>query len=377
MKKILLFLFGIILSFALNAQIPGNPDANGIITLGPPWVTGVAQGNGEMGAQLNYIYSYTTDNSTQLKDSLRRFNVLSPPYNADRTGVLDASTAIQAAIDDASEVSGHSYIGGTVIIPQAIYLIDNPMTLKTSVRVLVDGFAILKVDDTPPTHIWDFEDVCKFTWLEGGFYDLGKNYDVNFIQDSALNSGDHKVYMRIQNMVVDNPKTFMDLYSSGGWGWNANIFDNIVVQGYEQFIRTHTTGENYGQTFVGNTISNIQLQGNEYTISALDTLRAASYNQFVNIMCWDLVTADPDAFTVVFDTSAYRNTIIAGAFSVYGWEDLSNDKNIVIGDDMISSRYFYLVPDDQMDTITGGMYFDSDDNHFYGFNGTDWIQLDN
>jgi hypothetical protein len=25
----------------------------------------------------------------------------------------------------------------------------------------------------------------------------------------------------------------------------------------------------------------------------------------------------------------------------------------------------------------GAIYYDSDDNHFYGYNGTSWVQLDN
>lgn len=55
MKKILL-LYGIILSITLNAQVPGSPNANGIITAGPPFTaTGISTGGGEMTLQLNYI----------------------------------------------------------------------------------------------------------------------------------------------------------------------------------------------------------------------------------------------------------------------------------------------------------------------------------
>lgn len=57
MKK-LLIIFGIILSVALNAQIPGTPDANGTITAGPPYeATGISTGGGEMELQLNYLDS--------------------------------------------------------------------------------------------------------------------------------------------------------------------------------------------------------------------------------------------------------------------------------------------------------------------------------
>lgn len=56
MKKILI-LFGIILCIGLNAQ-PGTPDANGVITAGPPdWVTGMPSGGGELQLQLQYLYN--------------------------------------------------------------------------------------------------------------------------------------------------------------------------------------------------------------------------------------------------------------------------------------------------------------------------------
>ena len=55
MRKILI-LFGIILCIALNAQVPGSPDANGTITAGPPFIaTGISTGGGEMTLQLQYI----------------------------------------------------------------------------------------------------------------------------------------------------------------------------------------------------------------------------------------------------------------------------------------------------------------------------------
>ena len=54
MKK-LLILFGIILSVGLNAQIPGSPNASGVITPGAPWVTGVTSGDGELKLQFAYL----------------------------------------------------------------------------------------------------------------------------------------------------------------------------------------------------------------------------------------------------------------------------------------------------------------------------------
>jgi len=67
MKKISLFLFGIILSIGLVAQIPGNPNANGTIEAGPPFeATGITTGGGEMQLQLQYIQSSVDSMETLL-----------------------------------------------------------------------------------------------------------------------------------------------------------------------------------------------------------------------------------------------------------------------------------------------------------------------
>lgn len=36
-----------------------------------------------------------------------------------------------------------------------------------------------------------------------------------------------------------------------------------------------------------------------------------------------------------------------------------------------------LNPSDTATANEGAIYYDSDDNHFYGYNGSNWVQLDN
>lgn len=61
-------------------------------------------------------------------------DVTKAPYNADKTGVANASTAIQSAID-AMETAG----GGSVYIPAGIYKINAKLVMKMRVRVYGDG----------------------------------------------------------------------------------------------------------------------------------------------------------------------------------------------------------------------------------------------
>lgn len=95
MKKILI-LFGIILSFALNAQIPGTPDANGVITVGSPWVTGTNTGAGELQAQLAYLYSLLggTFDTVFFSTDTKMYYDTASRTNSSTTGVADVVVQI-------------------------------------------------------------------------------------------------------------------------------------------------------------------------------------------------------------------------------------------------------------------------------------------
>ncbi|WP_020617699.1 family 16 glycoside hydrolase [Paenibacillus daejeonensis] len=65
------------------------------------------------------------------------YNVTQSPYNADKTGVAMATTAIQRAIDDANQAGG-----GVVFIPAGIYKSGN-LTLKSNVTFYLAGGAVI------------------------------------------------------------------------------------------------------------------------------------------------------------------------------------------------------------------------------------------
>ncbi|MCR2807056.1 S-layer homology domain-containing protein [Paenibacillus soyae] len=71
------------------------------------------------------------DLAEQPKPATRQlFNVGAEPYNADRTGVIDASDAIGQALADA-EAAG----GGTVYMPAGVYRVEQPFTVPSGVEL--------------------------------------------------------------------------------------------------------------------------------------------------------------------------------------------------------------------------------------------------
>ena len=94
MKK-LFVLIGLILGMALYAQ-PGSPDANGAITPGSPWVTGIPSGGGEMELQLDYIYNQVLEN----KDSITAYATDFTTGELNVTGKIEQNTNFVFTPDD-------------------------------------------------------------------------------------------------------------------------------------------------------------------------------------------------------------------------------------------------------------------------------------
>lgn len=145
MKKI--FIFILLLPSLLLAQIPGNPDANGVITPGPPYeATGIV-GGGEMTLQLQYI--------DEVADSLKT-------RDASGYGFLPSATASDnvSAIQDAFDAGGiitvitpGTYdLNATVYIGSNTFLMCSPGVIfrKTGDygNVILNKGALTKVYDT-------------------------------------------------------------------------------------------------------------------------------------------------------------------------------------------------------------------------------------
>lgn len=70
------------------------------------------------------------------------YNVTDAPYSADSTGVVFAQTAIQQAIDDASNAGG-----GIVYVPYGLYSIKENLSLKSNVELYLAPGSVLKAID--------------------------------------------------------------------------------------------------------------------------------------------------------------------------------------------------------------------------------------
>ncbi|MFB5761236.1 family 16 glycoside hydrolase [Paenibacillus medicaginis] len=78
------------------------------------------------------------------------YNVTASPYNADKTGTLMASDAIQQAIDDA-----HQAGGGVVFVPAGVYKSGN-LTLKSNVTFYLAGGAVIVGTGKGEDYVIDF-----------------------------------------------------------------------------------------------------------------------------------------------------------------------------------------------------------------------------
>lgn len=69
-------------------------------------------------------------------------NVASPPYNADRTGVTDATSVLQQAIDDAGRA------GGVVYVPLGVYKVTKTLTIeRDDIDLYLAGGAVIKASE--------------------------------------------------------------------------------------------------------------------------------------------------------------------------------------------------------------------------------------
>ncbi|MDG0807993.1 glycosyl hydrolase family 28-related protein [Cohnella rhizosphaerae] len=72
-----------------------------------------------------------TDTAARPKPANRQlFDATAEPYNADRAGAIDASAAIQQALDAAGGAGG-----GTVYLPAGIYRVDSPLSVPSGVEL--------------------------------------------------------------------------------------------------------------------------------------------------------------------------------------------------------------------------------------------------
>lgn len=181
MKK-LLILFGIILSVGLNAQIPGEPNASGVIEAGPPyWVTGVTQGDGELKLQFTYLnergdstklifnYEDSTINALQYID----WSLIDGwEYMEGREGWNDVDKTLEFGLDRGSVLQiGQEFVmratnkSGSDILDGAVVRIDSAQGNRPTITLVSDTSAAAILTLGVATQDIDDDDIGYVTLL--------------------------------------------------------------------------------------------------------------------------------------------------------------------------------------------------------------------
>lgn len=96
------------------------------------------------------------------------FNVKTD-YSADSTGATKTSDAVQAAIDAASAYGQANGTQGIVYVPAGVYRVGN-LVLKSSVRLYLEGGAVLRATDNPDDYIDHWYKTSQGRWVTWFIY---------------------------------------------------------------------------------------------------------------------------------------------------------------------------------------------------------------
>lgn len=173
------------------------------------------------------------------------YNVTEAPYNADNTGTLMASNAIQRAIDDA-----HQAGGGVVFVPAGVYKSGN-LTLKSNVTFYLAGGAVIVGTGKGEDYANDFR---KDSLNRDGTYFIRTAIDSSNITIRGRGTIDGKgIEMRERKMPAPNKNegflnnllvpiatsnfTFdgLILRDSGFWSFMVVRSDNVTIKNLKGF----------------------------------------------------------------------------------------------------------------------------------------------
>ncbi|OJV44346.1 MAG: hypothetical protein BGO29_13530 [Bacteroidales bacterium 36-12] len=162
------------------------------------------------------------------------YNVTAAPYSADPSGVSFAQTAIQEAIDDASDAGG-----GIVYIPYGLYTIKENLSVKSNVELYLAPGAVLKAIDVrsqyvqnstlPPAVIIHNASNAKITGrgeIDGSGYKL-MSPPAGFTSQSVAHPRRRVVQLDYSSNIELNGIIVKD-----GSGWTVELMrsENILVQ---------------------------------------------------------------------------------------------------------------------------------------------------
>jgi hypothetical protein len=175
------------------------------------------------------------------------FNVSTSGYNADATGSILSTKAIQKAIDDAS-----AFHKGIVYVPAGIYKIGN-LNLKSNMSLYLEGGAVLRFTGRRADYVYKARkasqnrDLTWWIYTDSGAHDI-KLYGRGTLDGNGKYStevghiGNHILaIMAAQNFLFDG----LIVRDSGAWGIIPTRSKNIVFRNIKIFNR-FDMGENDG-----------------------------------------------------------------------------------------------------------------------------------
>ena len=245
-----------------------------------------------------YTNSVIAINTTQIQDTLRVFSVLSsfngipgaiPNDNlSDTAGINSAIRAARGAAVFGSDTFGDF---PTVLIPGGRYDIDGPIFPLSYVHVEAAKTAYFVV---PAGYTGNFMEFADNTFQES-FYWSGGMVTEAFSQQRLWTgikinkSTSHYVaFSTIRDLKINYAGTGIDLdLTSGGWT-NANLFDNITIEGFVNGLWIDDGGGGGSNQSRGNTF-NLTLQASGFT--EVGVFEAATEYNIFNITFWDFDVA--------------------------------------------------------------------------------------
>lgn len=186
-----------------------------------PWAQDIdGAGFGLSGASYLQATNLLIMNGAVTNHPMTAVNAALPPFSADRTGVADATAAIQSAIDYASTNSR----GGRVYCPAGYYKITGTLALPNYCHIEGEskqstaGTYFYKTSAGDMVHLYGTGVVIKHIKFIG---------DPATAQRGLVTTNDHSIaftYFLFENITVSSFDTGIDL----NWSWVGDILDSTI-----------------------------------------------------------------------------------------------------------------------------------------------------
>ncbi|WP_063795555.1 discoidin domain-containing protein [Paenibacillus sp. Soil750] len=178
------------------------------------------------------------------------YNVGSTAYNADPTGTVLATNAIQSAINDANAYTGGQ---GIVYVPAGVYKVGN-LQLKSDVALYIEGGAVLRFTGNPSDYTvnWNKDsleqrDVTWWIYTQNGSSNV-KIYGRGTLDGNGQYAATNNIYNNIL-VPIDVSNFTLDgliIRDSASWAITPIRSNNLTFQNFKIFNRFSGVKENDG-----------------------------------------------------------------------------------------------------------------------------------